>query len=105
MSTKEFESKNSGAFCYVKLFSAIETRNGVERRRVIAWPRSINAAERKIAQHLDEIEHARVTFYSAADVRNTGASHMFATSLQEVLPAIRTTDQEVLGIQIQGKSV
>ena len=48
-STREFEAQNAGNFCYVKLFSVVETRQGVDRRRVIAWPKSINTAERQIA--------------------------------------------------------
>ena len=75
-----FERSVAGNFCYVKLFSAIETRNGVQRRRVISWPPSMNVAEQELIQGLLQ-QHARVPFYSAAQVRDRGVKLQYAASL------------------------
>lgn len=77
----EFESANAGSFLYVKLFSAIEARPTGERRRIIAWPPSLNEAEQSISDALLQVHHARVIFNSASDVRDRGVRYKYAASL------------------------
>lgn len=80
MSRREFESTHGTVVAYVKLFTCIETRNEVQRRRVISWPRAINYAEHELMRTLER-EHFKVVFYKASEVRDCGVKYDFAASL------------------------
>lgn len=80
MTVEQFEHQHPNDFAYVKLFQVIETREEQDRRRIISWPASINHAERSIKQDL-ELKHAKVKFDTATEVRNRGAKHAYAASL------------------------
>ena len=81
MTPNEFEKHYNKQCAYVKLFSVVESKPEGERRRVIAWPRSLNAAERKVTQRLRELKHARVRFDSAKQVRDRGVRCAYSASL------------------------
>src|SRR5688572_29093404 len=51
------------------------------RRRVIAWPKSLNEAERATSRNLKNNMHAHVVFDKASAVRNNGSRFMYAASL------------------------
>ncbi len=80
MSVEQFE-ETSPEVCYVKIFSVIESRNDELRRRVIAWPRSMNEAEHYIMNELAQKHSARIVFWSALQVRDRGVKFLYAASL------------------------
>lgn len=64
----------------VKFFSVVEEKPEGSRRRIIAWPRSINDGEKRLVEELLE-KHAVVKFDSAAEVRDRGATATYAAHL------------------------
>jgi len=81
LSCEQFESEYAGQHAYVKLFSVVETKPDGERRRVIAWPRSLNAAEQVVMKDLRDEQNARVKFDSASEVRDRGVKFTYSASL------------------------
>ena len=79
MSRSQFEAAHDSACLYVNLFSTVETRS-IERRRVISWPASFNVAEKKLTESL-ALEHSRVVFSKASEVRDRGVTNFYAASL------------------------
>ncbi len=65
---------------FVKLFATIENRNNKDRRRLIAWPRSMNEAERMLAKEL-ESSKGQVEFDKAQKIRDNGVSFDYSCSL------------------------
>jgi len=81
MTVDEFESSFRNSFAYVQLFSVVESKPEGDRRRVIAWPRSLNFGEQLFMRNLLETKNAKVIFSNAVDIRNLGATKKYAASL------------------------
>jgi hypothetical protein len=64
----------------VRLFAAVEERNGEERRRVISWPRSVNEAERARLALL-KAEGCEARMPRVEEIRDRGAKAKYAATL------------------------
>lgn len=80
LSVEEFQQQHGFEVAFVMLFSAIEARNELERRRMIGWPKAMNEGEHKLADQLIR-QHRKVRFDVAAEVRDRGVNLAFAASL------------------------
>lgn len=81
MDVKQFQSHFNDNVAYVNIFCAIEFRNELERRRVIAHPPSMNEAEQKLYKMLFNSFNARTEFDTASEVRDRGTKFKYAASL------------------------
>jgi hypothetical protein len=77
----DFERKHRDNYAYVKIFSVVESKPDGDRRRIIAWPRSMNHAEKEVIQRLEDEQHAKVKFSTATEVRDRGVNLRYAASL------------------------
>ncbi len=80
-SVNEFERKYRGNFAYAKIFSVVETKPEGDRRRIIAWPRSMNYAEKEVIRLLENDHYSKVKFSTATEVRDRGVNLRYAASL------------------------
>jgi hypothetical protein len=79
LTRKAFETQHA-RFNYARLFSVIEVRNGAERRRVIAWPKTLNETESLFKLKL-ATEHCKARYYTAKEIVDNGLSMHYAASL------------------------